>query len=70
MITDVNGNDGFGGGRMAPNGTQRRVLVKDLEVRVRELDDKLGELSEQMLKLDQRIQTIANLIATAQAARL
>ena len=52
---------------MASNGTQRRVLVKDLEGRVNELESKLSDLIEQLQKLDQRMQMIADSLTATRA---
>jgi chaperonin cofactor prefoldin len=42
---------------------RRRVLTKDLDARINELEKKTLEITEQLLKLDERIQKIANTIA-------
>jgi chaperonin cofactor prefoldin len=58
------------GVRTESKPAQRRVLVKDLEGRVRELENKISDLAAQIQKLDLRLQQMANSIAAAQAARM
>jgi chaperonin cofactor prefoldin len=55
--------------QMANGGGPKRVLTKDLEPRIVELERKLSELTEQIARLDERIQKIANSLAASQANR-
>ncbi|HTW88635.1 MAG TPA: hypothetical protein VMD75_11565 [Candidatus Binataceae bacterium] len=55
----------------APSKSRRkRVLVKDVTSRVEALENRLSEISEELLKLDQRIQKMADSIAQEQANRV
>jgi chaperonin cofactor prefoldin len=49
---------------MATSGG-KRVLTRDLDARVAELERKLADVIEQMAKLDERIQRMANTLASA-----
>jgi len=42
---------------------RKRVLIKDVTSRVAALESRLAEISDELLKLDQRIQKIADSIA-------
>jgi len=42
---------------------RKRVLVKDVTSRVEALENRLAEISDELLKLDRRIQKIADSIA-------
>ena len=45
-------------------GGAKRILTKDLDLRVSELERRLTELADQITKLDERIMKIANSLAT------
>jgi predicted transcriptional regulator len=45
-------------------GGAKRILTKDLDARVSELERKLSELTDQIGKLDERVMKIANSLAT------
>ncbi|MBF6567943.1 MAG: hypothetical protein IVW54_03595 [Candidatus Binataceae bacterium] len=52
------------------NGTSRkRVLVKDVNARVEALETRLAEMGDEIARLDQRIQKMADSIAMEQATR-
>jgi hypothetical protein len=51
------------GMEMAEGGA-KRILTKDLDLRVSELERKLGELSDLIVKMDERVMRIANSLAT------
>ena len=54
---------------MSSKGTERRVLIKDVEGRVNELESKLQDLREQMERIDERMQRIADTIIAASQQR-
>ncbi len=45
-------------------GGAKRILTKDLDARVTEIERKLSELMDQISKLDERVMRIANSLAT------
>jgi chaperonin cofactor prefoldin len=45
-------------------GGAKRILTKDLDLRVSELERRLTELADQITKLDERVMKIANSLAT------
>ncbi len=45
------------------NGKERRVLVKDLEGRLGELENRINDLTAQLQRIDQRMQKMADLLA-------
>jgi uncharacterized coiled-coil protein SlyX len=53
---------------MATSGG-KRVLTRDLDARVVELERKLAEMSEQIARLDDRIQRMANTLASTPAQK-
>ncbi|GEM_PF-6785906 len=46
---------------------RKRVLVKDVTSRVEALENRLVEISDELLKLDKRIQVIADSVAQERA---
>ena len=46
---------------------RKRVLVKDVTSRVAALEDRLAQISDELLKLDRRIQAIADSVAQERA---
>ena len=45
------------------NGKERRVLVRDLEGRIGELENRINDLIAQLQRIDQRMQKMADLLA-------
>ena len=45
-------------------GGAKRILTKDLDLRVTELERRLAQISDQLIKLDERVMKIANSLAT------
>ncbi|MDO8432218.1 MAG: hypothetical protein Q7S58_07385 [Candidatus Binatus sp.] len=45
-------------------GGAKRILTKDLDARITELERKLSEVAEQLTRLDERVMKIANSLAT------
>jgi chaperonin cofactor prefoldin len=64
---EVNGS--FGLGDVAAKARRKRTLVKDVTSRVEALENRLAEIGDELLKLDQRIQKMADSIAQEQANR-
>jgi len=48
---------------MANSGGGKRVLTKDLEARIAEVERKLAELSEHIQRIDERVQKVVNSLA-------
>lgn len=53
---------------MATSGG-KRILTKDLDARMVELEREVAEMREQIARLDDRIQKMANALAAAQTPR-
>ncbi len=45
-------------------GGEKRILTKDLDARISELERKLSEIADQLTKMDERVNKIANSLAT------
>ena len=48
---------------MASKTTERRVLVRDLEERMNAFERRIEEITQELARLDERIQKIADSIA-------
>jgi hypothetical protein len=69
-VNGSNGENGSNGsGEASGRPRRKRVLVKDVTSRVEALENRLAEISDELLKLDQRIQKMADSIAQEQATR-
>jgi len=44
-------------------GGEKRILTKDLDARISELERKLSDIADQLTKLDERVTKIANSLA-------
>lgn len=55
-------------GEVSGKPRRKRVLVKDVTSRVEALENRLAEIGDELLKLDQRIQKIADSIAQESAS--
>ncbi len=68
-----NGSNGSkasnGSGEASSKPRRKRVLVKDVTSRVEALENRLAEIGDELLKLDQRIQKMADSITQEQANR-
>lgn len=53
---------------MATSGG-KRILTKDLDTRMVELERQIAEMREQISRLDERIQKMANALAAAQTPK-
>lgn len=53
---------------MATSGG-KRILTKDLDARMMELERQVAEMREQIARLDQRIQNMANTLAATQTSK-
>ncbi len=62
---EANGSNGSGEASGKPR--RKRVLVKDVTSRVEALEQRLAEISDELLKIDQRIQKIADSVAQERA---
>ncbi|HUY18724.1 MAG TPA: hypothetical protein VMV15_05815 [Candidatus Binataceae bacterium] len=73
MDEHENGSNGFtesnGASEAAGRARRKRVLVKDVTSRVEALENRLAEIADELSKLDQRIQKMADSIAQGQANR-
>lgn len=73
-FNQANGSNGSHGlnepGEASGKSRRKRVLVKDVTSRVEALENRLSEISDELLKLDQRIQKMADSIAQEQANRV
>lgn len=75
MDENENGSSGANGSSESNRASEvfkprrRRVLVKDVTSRVEALENRLAEIGDELLKLDQRIQKMADSIAQEQANR-
>ena len=45
------------------NGAAKRVMTRDLEVRIADLERKIVELTEQLARMDERVMKIATTVA-------
>ncbi len=63
--SEANGADVSGeiSSEVSSRPRRKRVLVKDVTSRVEALENRLAEISDELLKLDRRIQKIADSIA-------
>lgn len=67
-MDEENASNGSNGSSEASGKPRRkRVLVKDVTSRVEAIEQRLAELSDELLKLDQRIQKIADSVAQERA---
>jgi methyl-accepting chemotaxis protein len=76
MEENENGSNGSNGshgsnetGEASSKSRRKRVLVKDVTSRVEALENRLVEIGDELLKLDRRIQKIADSITQEQANR-
>ncbi len=54
---------------MATKSTEQRATVKDLLMRIADLENRVRDQSGEIQRLDQRIQKMADLLALSQAER-
>jgi hypothetical protein len=59
----ANGTGATEGMEMAEGGA-KRILTKDLDLRVTELERRISDLADLITKLDERVMKIANSLAT------